>query len=296
MHTLDQLAAFVAVYESGSYSAAARALGKDRATIREQVLSFEDTLGYSLFVITGRKATPTEHGQALFHRAKVVVRQNQELANCGLHYFNQPRTKLTVCHDSLVSFDMIKFIESRCARYFPSLQLQWLHRNRKDSLDMLSTRKADILVMANRGAGEAEIPVHHLFLGSVALNCFVGEHSPLRQIARPSIQDLQLELQYISEHLIHLDPLFVHVSPKYHLVSNNDVLCELVTERGWAALPRHIAKPYIEQQRLFPLSVAQLANDVPRGISAFYQAGDDSEVVLGQILLWLREYGETHLQ
>ena len=195
MHTLDQLIAFVAVFENGSYSAGARSLNKDRATVREQVMSFEDILGYPLFVINGRKALPTERGQALYHRAKMVVRQNEELIYNGLQYFSQPRTTLTFCHDSLISFEMIKFIELRCATYLPSLQLQWLHRNRQNSLEMLSNSHADIALMANRGAGEAEVAVNYIFLGSVAFNCFVGEHSPLRQLARPSIKELQLELQ-----------------------------------------------------------------------------------------------------
>ncbi|SKA60901.1 helix-turn-helix domain-containing protein [Enterovibrio nigricans] len=55
MHTIEQLTAFISVYEKGSYSAAAAALGKSRTTVREHVMAYEDTLGYSLFVIEGKK-------------------------------------------------------------------------------------------------------------------------------------------------------------------------------------------------------------------------------------------------
>ena len=59
MFSYEHLLAFCTTYEASSYSGAAKQLGKDRTTIRDQVKAVEDLYGVTLFEIVGKKATPT---------------------------------------------------------------------------------------------------------------------------------------------------------------------------------------------------------------------------------------------
>ncbi len=60
--SFDQLTAFVAVAEHGSFSQAARVIGKDRATLHHQVSDLEIDWDVILFERKGRTPVLTEVG------------------------------------------------------------------------------------------------------------------------------------------------------------------------------------------------------------------------------------------
>ena len=66
---LDGLRAFRAVHEARSFTAAARALGRDKAQVSRAVRALEAALGAPLFVRTTRSVRPTAEGEALYRRA-----------------------------------------------------------------------------------------------------------------------------------------------------------------------------------------------------------------------------------
>lgn len=63
---LNRLAAFAAVVESGSFTAAAEKLGLTKAMVSQHVSRLENELGISLLTRTTRKVTPTETGAAFY--------------------------------------------------------------------------------------------------------------------------------------------------------------------------------------------------------------------------------------
>lgn len=76
---LNRLAAFAAVVESGSFTAAAEKLGLTKAMVSQHVTRLEKELGVSLLTRTTRKVTPTEIG-ATFHAECAQVLQELEAA------------------------------------------------------------------------------------------------------------------------------------------------------------------------------------------------------------------------
>lgn len=63
---LNRLAAFAAVVESGSFTAAAEKLGLTKAMVSQHVSRLEKELGIGLLTRTTRKVTPTETGAAFY--------------------------------------------------------------------------------------------------------------------------------------------------------------------------------------------------------------------------------------
>lgn len=79
--SLDDLALFVMVAETGGFTAAARRLSLPLATISRRVAALEQSLGTPLLVRTTRRVRLTEAGQALYERARdavAVLRQAEE--------------------------------------------------------------------------------------------------------------------------------------------------------------------------------------------------------------------------
>ncbi|HJW11415.1 MAG TPA: LysR family transcriptional regulator, partial [Albitalea sp.] len=75
---LDDIQAFVAVAQSGSFSAAAQRLAKDASTVSRRVAALERRLGVRLIARTTRRLAITEAGTSYVARMASVL---EEMAN-----------------------------------------------------------------------------------------------------------------------------------------------------------------------------------------------------------------------
>ncbi len=75
---LRRLTYFVAVVETGSFTAAAERLGITKAVVSQQVARLESEFRTSLLVRTTRKVQPTETGQAFYLRCAMILREAEE--------------------------------------------------------------------------------------------------------------------------------------------------------------------------------------------------------------------------
>ena len=75
--TLDQLQQFVATAESGSFSEAARQLGKAQSAVSTAIGLLEADLGVELFDRTRRSARLTNAGEILLLEAQELMNQAQ---------------------------------------------------------------------------------------------------------------------------------------------------------------------------------------------------------------------------
>ena len=69
----ESIVSFVAVVEEGSFSSAARKLGKSQSTVSTAIQNLESDLGFSLFNRQYSKVWLTEKGKRLFHLSTPVV-------------------------------------------------------------------------------------------------------------------------------------------------------------------------------------------------------------------------------
>jgi DNA-binding transcriptional LysR family regulator len=67
------MAIFIKVVESGSFTAAAEALGISPSAVSKQISGLEDRLGVQLLSRTTRRVSPTENGQAYFERVLGIL-------------------------------------------------------------------------------------------------------------------------------------------------------------------------------------------------------------------------------
>lgn len=76
---LDQLQSFCAIADCGSFTEAARRVNKTQSAVSMQIKRLEERLGQPLLTRDGRGVALTEHGEALYARARRMLRINAEI-------------------------------------------------------------------------------------------------------------------------------------------------------------------------------------------------------------------------
>lgn len=96
MNQLDSLRAAIAAADTGSFSAAARALAVPLATLSRKVADLETHLGTALFVRTSRKLQITEAGQAYVIAARRVLDDLADADRGARGEYQTPRGELAI--------------------------------------------------------------------------------------------------------------------------------------------------------------------------------------------------------
>jgi DNA-binding transcriptional LysR family regulator len=76
---LDQLQSFCAIADCGSFTEAARRVNKTQSAVSMQIKRLEERLGHSLLSRDGRGVSLTQHGEALYSRARKMLKINAEV-------------------------------------------------------------------------------------------------------------------------------------------------------------------------------------------------------------------------
>lgn len=96
MGTFQGISEFVLVVDSGSFSAAARQMGKSKAYISQRVSQLEDRLGTRLLQRTTRKLSLTDAGEIYLRYAREVIHQLNEGEERVKDYQNSPKGRIRV--------------------------------------------------------------------------------------------------------------------------------------------------------------------------------------------------------
>ena len=291
--TLSQINAFTVAYQQGSYSAASRMLNRSRSSIRELIMQLEDNLGLKLFTTRGHTAIPTEMGHFLYRRARIINRLNDEIISLAQTVESEPE-KVNILYDTTLTTGLFAMVERKAAHNNPHLQINWLHRNRQESIDALldGSGTLAIMTMVRQQPYPDNNQLDILSLGSIPLGVYARPDSPLTR-GCVSIPQLQLEKQYICENHQSASLQISQISPDFRIVSNNDLLAEFIQHQGWGILPRPYAQPYVDDGCLVELYVKELAKEFYQPISLYFHTGQNSTTV-ANLKHWITEYTRQH--
>ncbi|MDG3086148.1 LysR family transcriptional regulator [Vibrio hannami] len=293
MFSYELLSSFCAAYEEESYSLAAKKIGKDRTTIREQVKALEDTYEVDLFFIEGKRVKPTKNAIHLYAHARHLVNSSDKLHSAFRYVEGGEPLTLTIYHDSGLSNVLALKIEQELSRTYPQLKTTWSHTDRDDAFLALQDKMNGIAFMPHLNA--SHLPpkaISYSHIGYGKLGVYVGRKSKLRHIQNLSFGDLSLEKQYASADLINFSPDLFIVSSQIHVVSNNDMLFEMVKYAGWIVTHRELAEPYVQRGELYEIEIAELSNSAKLGLSMFYSMDLEDSPVADLV----KSIAKTHYQ
>lgn len=190
---IDEIRSFVAVAETGSFSAAARALHRAQSVVSMHVAGFEAELGYKLFDRTP-KPVLTAQGAELLIGAKRVLVEADRLENRALALSDAQTPSLYMGIDLVLEAPvMIEWLRL-FSKAFPSVRLQVENISASEAKWFFTKTGMNLaLVFSSDPALESDERV----LGHSPLSIVVSKNHPLAAIADPSVDDLRRYRQIV---------------------------------------------------------------------------------------------------
>lgn len=187
--TLEQLRAFVTAAEKGSFSAAARSLGRAQSVVSTHIAMLEDALGVELFDRSARSPVLTEAGRDLLPEANAVLRQGHRFDSCAIAQYKGDAVKLNISIGHSVSFQSISETIGALSRRFPFLSGQVHIESRDEVWKHVQEGQSQIGIVMGE-LPELKNSCEMLCLGQMRYCIVASRHSPLASMGRVTDQDL----------------------------------------------------------------------------------------------------------
>lgn len=257
----DQLIIFITVMETGSFSAAARQLGKVPSAISMSIANLEIDLDLKLFERIGREPLPTPQAQSLYEKSKqLLVEMNQWKQHAfALSSGLEAHLNIVVVSELLHTrwTDYIVLLEQQ----FPELQINIFSAPQEDALHLLMTQAADLAFMFEREqlqSSEQFVELKREILVPVA-----ARHSPLAESDQVSFEQILQNRQIVvasRDRQIKPELLF---SKHYWRTDNHHSACSMIKQGlGWGVLPLEMLNEHPELQH--ELKILQLLDFTPK--------------------------------
>lgn len=256
MLSLQQLKYFVVCAELGSFSAAARKLGKAQSVVSQAISNLEVDLELPLFDRSTRKPMLTKQGVKLLAHAQATLIQSQELESAAVALSTGDESELTIVVDpALLQPKLYQLLENFCLRY-PATNLILNVTNSDEIPRVVEQQNAQFGLMLIDGSMPTGVELG--LLGHLPFYVVVHPNHPLTQLSSVTRAELakyrQLLVRSAEKKSTALLP---EISPKIFWSNDFEALKHMAEYNfGWCYLPAHIAQPSINNGRLIRLPVS----------------------------------------
>ena len=266
----DSIELFLAVIERGSFSAAARSLGRVPSAVSMGIANLEAELGYLLFDRSHREPVPTAMAAALVPHARLIAEQLKQLQVHAI--------ELSLGLESKLSIGVVADLDKRAvlaaikviARRFPLLDIELFTAAQDDVLAMLHSGRVSVcLAFAGLNMNVLE---RFQFVGLERMIATLSADYPLV----PG-QDLFLE------DLVHLRQIIVAsrdlpISDTRPLLGEShwrtDTLAMALdmveAGLGWGNFPQSVVQPLLDAGRLQRLNFRNIENGLVLPVHAVW--------------------------
>ena len=257
----EQLTIFKTVIETGSFSAAARLLGKVPSAISMSIANLEIDLNLALFERTGREPKPTTQALVLYEKTEQLL---VEINQWKQHAFSlstglEPALNIVVVSELLHMrwTEYILLLE----RQFPLLQINIITAPQEDALKMLMSQTAQLALMFEREVLESS--EQFVELKRELLVPVIATNHPLAKCENVTFEQIQHTRQIvIASRDKTIKPELLY-SKQYWRTDNHHSASLLILENlGWGVLPQQmlIENPRLKKQ----LKILQLSDFTPK--------------------------------
>ncbi|MES2050372.1 MAG: LysR family transcriptional regulator, partial [Pseudomonadota bacterium] len=146
-HSPEALTAFAEAATLGSFSAAARKLGKSQSTVSSAIANLEIDLGLTLFDRSSRKPTLTEPGRVLLGKVQDILAASDRLDRAASQLGGGLEPKLSVVWSDTYQSDRFEDILGAFEQRFPDLEFECLIAEHGDLVSLVQTGRAQIGVV-----------------------------------------------------------------------------------------------------------------------------------------------------
>jgi DNA-binding transcriptional LysR family regulator len=257
----DSVRIFLAVLDHGSFSAAARALGRVPSAVSMAIAQLEAELDLVLFDRSGRDPRPTDAARALEPRARHVASELRRLRAdaLALHGGLERRLALAVVPELIAGRWSAPL--AVLAREFPSLEVEVLSAPQADALRLLHDGGVDLALVFERERLDDREAFQEI--GSEVLVAVLAPGHPLLDGA-PRLEDLIDARQIVvaGRDSPGRDPRFVHARDVWRVDSHLATLNLVQAGLGWAYLPRALVQPLVAAGSLVEIPFDNISNQL----------------------------------
>lgn len=263
--SLEQLEAFTAAVEAGSFSGAARKLGKAQSRISTAIANLEVDLGVVLFDRTGKLPVLTEAGEDLLYQATEILGQCHGLLDQADRLAEGEQSLIRIAIDELLPASVMADVLEEFSIAFPRTGIDVLWGAMGDVTTMVTSGRADVgidmpvadkpdsrcgwKVLANTDFCCAATPEHPLALIKGITRKDLSQHRQLLPVSREGSSLLE-EYRF---------------SERVWQCEDSRLIVELMRRGlGWSMVPRYQIADELRQGTLvelaIPLSEAEISH------------------------------------
>jgi DNA-binding transcriptional LysR family regulator len=273
--TLDQMRVLVAVAESGSFSAAARRLGRVQSAISQSIQTLEATLGLPLFDRSGKTPRLTDAGRALVGDARALIVAAGALRARAQSMANDVEPELTLAVDAIFPIPLLMESLKALRLAFPLLPATVFTESLGGSEQRLRDRTAR-LAICPIGWTTPPSDLSTEFMTRIALAPVVAADHPLAALPEPLPREaLEPEVQLVLTDRTPLTHNLFGGIVSRHIWRFADLATRLdflLAGFGWCNMPSHMVSDHIAAGLLKKLEIAD-QEDVALPVCAVHERG-----------------------
>jgi DNA-binding transcriptional LysR family regulator len=257
--TLDQMRIFVSVVDAGSFSAAARKLGRVQSAVSQSIAALEEELEVGLFDRTGKVPKPTAAGEALARDARRLLLGAAEFRKRAACIADKVEPELVVAVDPIFPHGPLIASLKALRVEFPNLPVSIFTENLGGSEQRLRDGVAQFAIAPMPPTGVGALAAE--FLVAIDVSPVVAIDHPLAREPGP-IARAMLE-PYVQLVLTDRTPLTQNFSGGivgHHIWRFADLSTRLeflLAGFGWCNMPLHLVSTPIAEGRLKILDLAE---------------------------------------
>jgi DNA-binding transcriptional LysR family regulator len=256
--TLDQMRVLVAVADAGSFSAAARKLGRVQSAISQSIQTLEMILGLTLFDRSGKTPILTDAGRALVGDARALIAGAQAIRARAESMAQDVEPELTLAVDSLLPMPLLMESLKALRVAFPLLPASVFTEALGGAEQRLRDGAARLAIYTISPASPCDLVSE--FMTRVAMWPVVAADHPLAALPQPLTREaLEPHVQLV---LTDRTPLTQNLSGgivSRHIWRFADLTTRLdflLAGFGWCNMPSHMVSGHVQAGRLKRLRVA----------------------------------------
>ncbi len=256
--TLDQLRTLIAVADSGSFSAAGRALRRVQSAVSQTMQALESTLGIDLFDRSGKVPALTDAGKAILEEARKLVRGAETLRAKAESMASDVEPDLCLAVDAM--FPNLLLMESLrvLAGAFPQLPVTVFTEALGGAEQRIRDHSARLGIYAWRPAQD---DLASEFLAGIAMAPVVAAAHPLASVKGPITRAiLEDQVQLVLTDRTQVTARFSGGVISHRIWRFADLgtrLDYLLAGFGWCNMPLHLVQPHLDAGRLVRLELTE---------------------------------------
>lgn len=262
----EQVPLFLAVLDTGSFSAAARKLGRVPSAISMAMGHLEAELGLQLFDRTGREPQPTAAARALEPQARLLAQQLQQLNQqaLALHAGLEKRLTLAIAPE-LLATAWAEHLQP-VVEQFPALMVEVLVAPQADALELLHAGRAQLALVFERPSFDAREDFQEQ--GAETLVAVMSTRHPLwTQLQAQGGAHIDMAQLAASRQILVAsrdpsltDTRFVFSHHLWRADSHGAARSLIAAGLCWGWLPHSFVEPHIHSGELVQIPLSNLSN------------------------------------